>query len=49
MTPVFPNDFTYKVLNVMDTPSEDLGRYFKECNTWIANAIGQGGVVFVHW
>ena len=49
MDPIFPKDFKYKVLEVMDTPSENLGRYFDEVVRWIQGVINQGGCVFVHW
>ena len=49
MDPVYPKDFQYKVLDVMDTPSENLGRYFKEVVAWIGHVISTGGAVFVHW
>jgi protein-tyrosine phosphatase len=33
----------------MDTPSENLAKYFPEVISWMANAIKTGGTVFVHW
>ena len=39
MDPAFPKDFSYKKLDVMDTPSEDLSRYFDQVVKWIANTI----------
>jgi len=47
--PIYKNQFTYKVLNVMDTPGENLARYFPEVAKWIKSAIQSGGTVFVHW
>ena len=44
----FPNFFTYKVLEVMDAPSENLERYFNEVSRFISRAIKSGGKVFVH-
>ena len=49
MDPVYPKDFTYKVVDVMDTPQENLGRHFDSVVKWISAAVDKGGVVFVHW
>jgi len=35
MGPIFPNDFKYKVLDVLDTPSENLFRHFDSTVNWI--------------
>ena len=47
--PMFKGKFTYKVLDVLDYPSQDLSRYFNEVVNWIASVIKSGGTVFVHW
>ena len=39
MEPIFPKDFNYKKIEVMDTPSEDLSRFFDQAVKWIANII----------
>ena len=48
VSPAFPELFKYKVLNVMDVPWENLGRYFMEAAVFIKHAIKSGGTVFVH-
>jgi hypothetical protein len=49
MNAPFPSQFTYKVLQVMDVPWENLGRHFMESALFIQRALKNGGVVFVHW
>ena len=49
MDPLFPKDFKYKKLNIQDSPSENIGRYFEEIVQWISNAMDQGGKILVHW
>jgi protein-tyrosine phosphatase len=45
---MFKGKFQYKVLNVLDSPSQDLYRYFNEVVNWMASVIKSGGTVFVH-
>jgi len=45
---MFKGKFQYKVLNVLDSPSQDLSRYFNEVVNWMASVIKSGGTVFVH-
>ena len=49
MHPAFPNHFTYKVLQVMDVPWENLGKHFLDSALFMKKAIDNGGIVFVHW
>lgn len=39
MEPMFKGKFTYKILNVMDSPSQDLTRFFPEVVNWISSVI----------
>eukprot|EP00056_Hartaetosiga_gracilis_P004277 m.73515 g.73515 ORF g.73515 m.73515 type:complete len:273 (-) comp11773_c0_seq1:1962-2780(-) len=48
MKPPFPDQFTYKVLNANDSPDQNMLQFFEETNTFIANAINEGGKVLVH-
>ena len=48
LPPKFPGEFTYKVVEVMDDPAVKLSAYFQETNTFIHNAISEGGSVLVH-
>ena len=45
---MFKGKFQYKVLNVLDSPSQDLSQYFNEVVNWMASVIKSGGTVFVH-
>ena len=47
--PPFKSTFTYKVLQVMDVPWENLGKHFWEAANFIRDCIKSGGTVFVHW
>ncbi|KAH7522383.1 hypothetical protein FEM48_Zijuj07G0132500 [Ziziphus jujuba var. spinosa] len=46
--PAYPNDFVYKVVNVMDKEEENLKQYFDECFNFIEEAKRMGGGVLVH-
>eukprot|EP00347_Sterkiella_histriomuscorum_P001470 403371914 len=46
--PFFPGQFKYKVINVLDMPFENLGRYFQSGINFIKQAIASGGSVLVH-
>ena len=48
LNPCFPSDLSYKIVNVMDVPWENLAKHFSTCNKFIKNSIDQGGTVFVH-
>ena len=47
--PMFKDEFTYKVLNVVDAPSENILKHFGDLCKWIGQAVRNGGTVFVHW
>ena len=49
MQPLYPKEFTYKVLEVMDASSENLAAHFDSTVKWISSVIDKGGNVFVHW
>lgn len=38
LPPLFPDDFTYKIIFIDDSKSEDLGKYFGECIKFIQDA-----------
>lgn len=45
---MFRNDFTYKVLDVADIPSQNLLQHLPQSTEWIGNAVKRGGRVLVH-
>ena len=48
VSPIFPNDFTYKNVPIRDIPGENIDTYFCQSNEFISKAIQSGGKVFVH-
>lgn len=48
MDPMYPKDFTYKVLNIRDSPTENIERYFENVVQWISQAMDKGGKILVH-
>ncbi|KAK3417641.1 dual specificity protein phosphatase 1 isoform X2 [Eucalyptus grandis] len=48
LVPEFPNDFVYKVVDVMDSEDTDIRQHFEECISFIDEARRQGGSVLVH-
>ncbi|XP_010436083.1 PREDICTED: dual specificity protein phosphatase 1B isoform X2 [Camelina sativa] len=48
LVPPYPNDFVYKVIEVVDREETDLTVYFDECFSFIDQAIQSGGGVLVH-
>ena len=48
VSPAFTSQFKYKVIQVMDVPWENLGKYFPDAVAFIRGAIQSGGTVFVH-
>nr|BAK02707.1 predicted protein [Hordeum vulgare subsp. vulgare] len=48
LNPAFPAEFTYKKIEVLDSPDTDLGKHFSECFTFIDEGICTGGNVLVH-
>ncbi|XP_075685662.1 dual specificity protein phosphatase 19 [Rhinoderma darwinii] len=45
---IFPDEFTYKKLSILDLPETDITSYFPECFDFIEEARLQTGVVLVH-
>ena len=46
--PAHPNDFVYKIIDVVDRDDEDLKQYFNECFDFIDEAKRHDGGVLVH-
>jgi len=49
MTLDFPDDFTYKVIQVPDLDYINLIQHFSDTFKFIDDAISNGGKVLVHW
>ncbi|KAM5569281.1 dual specificity protein phosphatase 1-like [Rosa sericea] len=45
LAPAYPNEFVYKVLNVVDKESTDLKQHFDECFNYIEEGKRSGGVL----
>lgn len=43
--PLFPRDFTYKVINIADTSTSSLIRHFPAAISFIKEGISKGGVL----
>uniref|UniRef100_A0ACD5TJM3 Uncharacterized protein n=1 Tax=Avena sativa TaxID=4498 RepID=A0ACD5TJM3_AVESA len=48
LNPTFPAEFTYKKIEVLDSPDTDLVKHFGECFTFIDEGVCSGGNVLVH-
>ncbi|CAD6206175.1 unnamed protein product [Miscanthus lutarioriparius] len=48
LDPVFPAEFNYKKIEVLDSPDTDLLKHSDECFSFIDEAISSGGNVLVH-
>ena len=48
LAPRFPDEYTYCLVDVADSPSEPLHRHFDRCLKFIARALLDGGRVLVH-
>ncbi|TYJ19757.1 hypothetical protein E1A91_A09G214100v1 [Gossypium mustelinum] len=46
--PLYPNEFAYKIIEVMDREDTNLTQYFDECFSFIDEAKRLGGGVLVH-
>ncbi|EDO33587.1 predicted protein [Nematostella vectensis] len=46
--PNFPNDFLYLVLDVADTTTENIIRYFPQVKAFVDDCVSKGGKVLVH-
>lgn len=49
MEPMYPKDFTYKVIQATDEPQEMLLPYFKECKKFIEESKEKESCILVHW
>nr|AAH89133.1 MGC85046 protein [Xenopus laevis] len=45
---VFPNEFTYKKISILDLPETDIASFFPECFNFLEKVKLQNGVVLVH-
>ncbi|KAJ3284566.1 hypothetical protein HK104_009874 [Borealophlyctis nickersoniae] len=45
---MFPNDFVYHIIQVSDSPMQNLIPYFPDAKNFIDQALGEGGRVLVH-
>ncbi|KAF8025796.1 hypothetical protein BT93_F2581 [Corymbia citriodora subsp. variegata] len=48
LAPAFPNDFAYKLVEVMDSEDTHIRQHFEECISFIDEARRQGGGILVH-
>lgn len=48
MKPVFPNDFKYLTVDLIDTNQQEIVPSFDETNHFIEDALNSGGKVYVH-
>ena len=46
--PFFPNDFQYKIINILDSQNQSIIRHFPGAIAFIKNGIENGGGVLVH-
>lgn len=44
----FPKHFTYKVVDILDSPSVDITAHFEACYEFIEEALQNGGKILVH-
>ncbi|RUP16932.1 protein-tyrosine phosphatase-like protein [Jimgerdemannia flammicorona] len=47
-TPVFPDQFSYKVIGIKDVPTENILQYFNETYEFTDTALKSGGRVLIH-
>lgn len=48
IVPAYPTDFEYKTVDLCDTITTNIQKYFNLCNQFIDYAITNQGVVFIH-
>ena len=48
INPIFPNDFTYKVVKILDSPEVKITDHLSECFNYITAGLSNGKVL-VHW
>lgn len=46
--PMYPNEFTYFIIDIVDRPYSDIEIYFDDTNDFIENAINNNGNVLIH-
>ena len=46
--PAFPNDFTYKLVKILDSPDVDLKPHLQSCFEFIGYGLAAGKIL-VHW
>ncbi|CAG9328227.1 unnamed protein product [Blepharisma stoltei] len=44
----FPNQYTYKQINIYDLASCNIHQYFEECSEFIQNCVKQKGKILIH-
>ena len=48
ISPIFPEDFEYKIVKVLDSPEVEITRFLPECFDFINSALISGKIL-VHW
>jgi len=48
LNPVFPRQFTYKIIPIGDISDSNIRKYFFTCRKFIRKALEEGGAVLVH-
>lgn len=48
MQPMFPKEFHYKVIDCVDTPSDNLSQHFDSVCSYMSKVVDNGGKIFVH-
>lgn len=48
ISPIFPEDFQYKIIKVLDSPEVEITEFLPECFEFINLALTEGKVL-VHW
>lgn len=49
LNPMFPEEFMYKTVSLLDSASSDLIGVLDECILFIEECLNQGGKILVHW
>lgn len=47
--PAFPEDFTYKIMNIKDSLDQEVTSLFEESNDFIHKNLDAGKKILVHW
>lgn len=48
ISPIFPEDFTYKIIKILDSPDVNITEYLQECFEYIESALSNGKIL-IHW